>query len=88
MSEREQEKIRVSDGEGMRQLALTGIAPARLAHFTVRDDLEAGRLLLLSPMDAVEDRESIHAVFLGPSRILPTRIRVMLDCLGEHGRVH
>lgn len=87
LTEREQERIRVSDGEGMRQLALAGIAPARLAHFTVRDDLETGRLRLLSPVDAVEDRESFHAVFVGPSRILPTRIRVMLDYLGENGRV-
>jgi DNA-binding transcriptional LysR family regulator len=84
----EQERIRVSDGEGMRQLALAGIAPAQLAHFTVREDLAAGRLRILPPDDSIEDWESFYAVFLGPSHILPARIRVMLDYLGEHGRVN
>ncbi len=82
-----QERIRVSDGEGKRQLALAGIAPASLAYFTVRADLQAGRLRQLSSDDTPEGRELFHAVFLGPSHTLPARIRVMLDYLGEHGRV-
>ncbi|KQU86354.1 hypothetical protein ASD00_31155 [Ensifer sp. Root31] len=86
-TESERERIRVSDGEGMRQLALASVGPARLAYFTVRDDLQSGRLRLLCPEDTAEEREPFHAVFLGPPRNLPARIRVMLDYLGEHGRV-
>lgn len=81
------ERVRISDGEGMRQLAIAGIAPARLAEFTVRDDLAAGRLVRLPADDPSDDREAFHAVFVGPSRILPARVRVVLDYLAEHGRV-
>ena len=81
------ERIRVSDGEGIRQLALAGVAPARLANFTIRADLEKGRLVQLVPDLLAPAFESFHAVYVGRSEALPQRIRVFLDHLGQHGVV-
>jgi DNA-binding transcriptional LysR family regulator len=38
-------RVRVSDGEALRQLALGSNGLARLAVYTVRDDIAAGRLI-------------------------------------------
>jgi DNA-binding transcriptional LysR family regulator len=81
------ERVRVSDGEGIRRLALAGVAPARIAEFTIRKDLAAGRLVpLLSDLLPVK-REPFHAVYAGKSSQLPARIRVFLDYLTTEGRV-
>ncbi|MGH6615691.1 LysR family transcriptional regulator [Sphingomonas sp.] len=80
-------RIRVSDGEGIRRLALAGIGIARLATFTIGDDLAAGRLVPLLEQHNPGDTEAFHAVFLGRSESLPARGRVLLDHLAEHGRV-
>ena len=81
------ERIRVSDGEGIRQLALAGIAPARLAGFTVRMDIAEGRLVqLLTDLQSAES-EAFHAVYVGRSETLPQRVRVFLDYISEHGMV-
>lgn len=37
--------IQASDGEGLRRLALNGVGLARLAAFTVREYIAAGRLV-------------------------------------------
>ncbi|VFR45367.1 Transcriptional regulator, LysR family [plant metagenome] len=73
--------LRLGDGESMRQMALAGVGVARLARYHVGADLAAGRLVsLLENHDsgAVED---IHAVFVGPGRHVPARVRVLLDFL-------
>lgn len=80
-------RVRVSDGEGIRQLALAGVAPARLASFTIRDDLAAGRLVQLLPNDLVGAPEAFHAVYVGKSDMLPQRVQVFLDLLSTRGRV-
>lgn len=80
-------RIRVSDGEGIRQLALAGVATARLAAFTIRDDLAAGRLIPLLPDRLPRVTEAFHAVYIGRSGALPQRVRVLLDYLAEHGMV-
>ncbi|WP_222105775.1 LysR family transcriptional regulator [Paraburkholderia sp. BCC1885] len=81
------ERVRVSDGEGIRRLALAGVAPARIAEFTIRKDLAAGRLVPLLPDLLPVKREPFHAVYAGKSSQLPARIRVFLDYLTAEGRV-
>lgn len=81
------DRIRVSDGEGVRQLALAGVAPARLAGFTVREDLAAGRLVRLLPGVLEDTSEAFHAIYVGRSDMLPQRVRVLLDHLSAHGIV-
>ena len=78
--------FRISDGEGLRQLALAGLGPIRAAEFTVRNDIRDGRLVRLSDANA-DAMEAFNVVFMGPSRAVPMRVRTLLDYLGEYGRV-
>lgn len=55
---------------------------ARVGRFAVDDDLAAGRLVpLLEPYNP-QDREPLHALFVGGSTI-PARVRVFVDFLAE-----
>ncbi|KSV83176.1 LysR family transcriptional regulator [Sinorhizobium sp. GL28] len=81
------ERVRVSDGEGLRQLALAGVGLARLPTFTVREDIQAGRLLPLVEHLNPGDIETFHAVFLGQGGALPSRVRVVLDFLATRARI-
>ncbi len=81
------EKVRVSDGEGLRRLVLAGVGLARMATFTVRDDIDAGRLMPLVEHLNPGDRETFHAVFQGQGGALPSRVRVMLDFLAGRARL-
>lgn len=80
-------RIQASDGEGLRQLALGGSGLARLAAFTVRDDIAAGRLVPVLEHLNPRDRETFHAIHIGQGGPLPSRIRALLDFLAEHGKV-
>lgn len=80
-------RVQASDGEGLRRLALAGVGLARLAAFTVREDIAAGRLVpVLGHLDTGET-EAFHAVYVGQGGPLPSRVRALLDFLAEHGRV-
>ncbi|MBZ9935590.1 LysR family transcriptional regulator [Mesorhizobium sp. BR1-1-16] len=80
-------RVQASDGEGLRQLALSGVGIARLAGFTVRADIAAGRLIsVLDDLDTGE-MEAFHAVYVGQGGPLPSRVRALLDFLAENGRV-
>lgn len=79
--------VQASDGEALRQLAIWGVGMARLAGFTVRADIEAGRLADVAPGRIKVEMEAFHAVYVGQGGLLPARVRVMLDHLAEHGRV-
>ncbi len=80
-------RVQVSDGEGLRRLALAGVGLVRLASFTVIDDIAAGQLVpVLDHLDTGET-EMFHAVYVGQRGPLPSRIRALLDFLGEYGRV-
>lgn len=80
-------RVQASDGEGLRHLALAGVGLGRLAAFTVREDIAAGRLVpVLGHLDA-GGREAFHAVHVGQGRPLPSRVRALLDFLAENGRV-
>ena len=79
--------VQASDGEALRQLAIAGAGMARLAGFTVRADIQAGRLAEVAPGRIRVDMEAFHAVYVGQGGLLPARVRVMLDHLAEFGRV-
>jgi DNA-binding transcriptional LysR family regulator len=77
----------VSDGEGVRQLALGGVGLARLAGFQVREDIAAGRLVSVLEEHNAADSEEVHAVYLGHAGQLPLRIRAFLDFLADRMRI-
>lgn len=76
-----------SDGEALRHLAVAGAGLARLAAFTVREDIRAGRLRAVLESHNPGDLEEVHAVYLGQGGPLPSRVRALLDFLGEKARV-
>jgi len=80
-------RLQASDGEALRQLAIQGAGLARLAAFTCRADVEAGRLVAVLPDKAIVEMEAFYAVYVGQGGPLPARVRAMLDYLGELGRV-
>ncbi|RTQ35631.1 LysR family transcriptional regulator [Variovorax gossypii] len=75
--------MHVSDGETMRQLALEGVGIARLARFHVGRDLDEGLLVPLLESFNPGDTDPVHAVFIGPGKELPARVRAVLDFLYE-----
>jgi DNA-binding transcriptional LysR family regulator len=80
-------RVQASDGEALRRLALGGAGLARLAGFTVREDIAAGRLVPVLEHLNPGDREVFHAIHIGQGGPLPSRIRALLDFLGERGAV-
>ncbi|QWA10713.1 LysR family transcriptional regulator [Sodalis ligni] len=76
--------VRISDGEGLRRLALAGAGLARLALFQVREDVAAGRLVPVLEAFNPGDSEDVHAVFLGQGGYLSLRVRAVLDFLVEN----
>jgi len=79
--------VRASDGEALRHLAVGGAGLARLAAFTVRGDIAAGRLRPVLERCNPGDLEEVHAVYLGQGGPLPARMRVLLDFLAERARI-
>jgi DNA-binding transcriptional LysR family regulator len=67
--------VRASDGETLRQLALTGAGLARFSRFHVQADLDSGRLLAVLEQYNPQDVAPIHAVYLGKPDRLPSRVR-------------
>lgn len=80
-------RVQASDGEAIRRLAINGLGLARLAAFTVRDDIAAGRLKPVLEKCYSDDSEAFHAVYTGQGGPLPARVRVLLNFLAEHGAV-
>jgi DNA-binding transcriptional LysR family regulator len=79
--------IQVADGEAMRHMALSGAGLGRLARFTVRADIEAGRLIPLLEEFNPGDTEEFHAVYIGQGGPLPARVRALLDFLAANVRI-
>jgi len=73
----------MGDGESMRQVVLSGLGIARLSRMHTRHDIEAGRLVPLLEDYNPGDLEAVHAIYLGPGKHVPPRVRVMLDFLLE-----
>lgn len=81
-------KVRASDGEALRRLALVGAGIARLSLYHLGEDLDAGRLVELLDDFNPWDMEPIHAVYLGKAGRLPARVRAVLDFLVAEVRLH
>lgn len=80
-------RVQASDGEALRHLALGGSGIARLASFTVREDIAAGRLVPILQHLSAGATEEFHAIHIGQGGPLPSRVRALLDFLAERGRV-
>lgn len=80
-------RVQANDGEALRQLVLAGNGIARLANFTIRDDLRAGRLVPVLDEYNPGDREGFHAIHIGQGGPLPSRVRALLDFLAKQGKV-
>ncbi|PDT30901.1 LysR family transcriptional regulator [Rhizobium sp. L9] len=79
--------VQVGDGEAMRHLALSGAGLARLAAFTVRADIDAGRLVPVLEAANPGDIEEFYAVYMGQGGPLSARVRALLDFLVQHVRL-
>nr|WP_247749146.1 MULTISPECIES: LysR family transcriptional regulator [unclassified Rhizobium] len=79
--------LEASDGEAMRHLCLAGGGLARLASFTILNDLAAGRLVVVLDDCNPGDIEAFHAVYIGEGGPVPARVRALLDFLAEHVRL-
>lgn len=80
-------RVQANDGEALRQLVLGGSGIARLANFTIRGDLEVGRLVPVLDEYNPGDTEEFHAIHIGQGGPLPSRVRALLDFLAKQGRV-
>ncbi|MFD2238204.1 LysR family transcriptional regulator [Aureimonas populi] len=80
-------RVQASDGEGLRHMTLAGVGLGRLAAFTVRQDIAAGRLVPVLDDLQTGETEAFHAVYVGQGGPLPSRVRALLDFLAENGRV-
>lgn len=74
--------VLANNGETLVELALQGIGITRVGSFHVQQALASGQLVPLLEDYNPQDREAIHAVFIGGKNI-PARIRVFVDYLVE-----
>lgn len=71
-----------NNGDTLVELALQGVGITRVGSFHVQQALASGQLVPLLEQYNPQDREAIHAVFIGGKNI-PARIRVFVDYLVE-----
>lgn len=76
-------RVRASDGEALRHLALAGAGLVQLSRYHVQADLDAGRLVAVLEDFNPREMMPIHAVYLGRPDTLPSRVRAVLDFLVE-----
>lgn len=81
--------MNANNGETLVQLARDGHGITRVGNFHIQEELADGRLVSLLDHYNPQDREAVHAVFIGGSA-MPARVRVLVDFLaerinGEHG---
>ncbi|WP_244192237.1 LysR family transcriptional regulator [Komagataeibacter sucrofermentans] len=76
----------LGDGESMRRLTLAGTGIAQLSLFQVHEDLAAGKLVPVLERFAAREPQTVHAVFMGPNRYMPQRVRVFVDYLATNLR--
>lgn len=74
--------IIANNGETLVELAMQGIGITRVGRFHVEQALASGQLVPLLEEYNPQDREAIHAVFIGGKNV-PARIRVFVDYLVE-----
>lgn len=74
--------VQANNGETLVELALQGIGITRVGSFHVQQALASGQLVALLEEFNPQDREAIHAVFIG-GKNTPARVRVFVDYLVE-----
>lgn len=79
--------ITANNGETLVQLVMQGVGITRIGNFHIQDALAGGQLVALLEDFNPQDREAIHAVFIGGTA-MPARVRVFIDFLGEKLRGH
>lgn len=75
-------KIKCSNGETVRQLALQGVGIACLSRFMVEQDLKHGQLIALFEDQIHLHEQHIHAVYYQQSYV-SKRVRVFIDFLAD-----
>lgn len=75
-----QPKIKASNGETVRQLALHGVGITCLSRFLVQEDLQAGRLHALFEDQIEWQYQNIHAVYYRQEH-LPKRVHLFIEFL-------
>lgn len=73
-------KIKASNGETVRQLALHGVGITCLSRFLVQEDLQAGRLQALFEDQIELQYQNIHAVYYRQEH-LPKRVHLFIEFL-------
>ncbi len=73
-------KIKASNGETIRQLALHGVGITCLSRFLVQEDLQAGRLQALFEDQIELQYQNIHAVYYRQEH-LPKRVHLFIEFL-------
>lgn len=71
-----------NNGETLVQLAMAGHGITRVGNFHIGPELASGQLVTLLDDYNPQDREAIHAVFVGGAA-MPARVRVLVDFLAE-----
>lgn len=71
-----------NNGETLVQLALDGLGITRVGNFHIDEQLADGSVVPLLQAFNPNDREAIHAVFIGGAN-MPARVRVLVDFLSE-----
>ncbi len=77
-----QPKIKASNGETVRQLAIQGVGITCLSRFLIEDDLQAGRLKALFEDQISLYYQKIHAVYYRQQH-LPKRVRLLIEFLAQ-----
>ena len=75
-------KLKLSNGEAIRQLALLGNGITCLSEFVVSKDLKHGRLVALLEDENIITYQTIHAVYYQQDH-LPKRVRIFIEFLAE-----
>lgn len=71
-----------NNGETLVQLAIAGHGITRVGNFHIGPELASGQIVSLLDEYNPQDREAIHAVFVGGTAT-PARVRVLVDFLAE-----
>lgn len=72
--------MKANSGDTLVQLALEGHGITRVGAFHVAEHLAQGRLVTVLDAFNPQDREALHAVFVGGA-LMPARLRVLVDFL-------
>ncbi|KAA8733141.1 LysR family transcriptional regulator [Acinetobacter qingfengensis] len=82
-----QPKIKASNGETIRQLALLGNGIACLSQFLVEKDIQEGKLVEILKDQNISYYQQIHAVYYQQEH-LPKRVRLFIEFLAERLKKH